>query len=492
MPRKIWKIWWSRPAGGRELLQLAVPLVVSTVSWTVMNFIDRMFLFWYSQSAIAAALAAGVTHFALLCFPLGIASYATTFVAQYHGADRSERIGAAVWQAVRFAGYTTPLLLLGIPLAPKLFALFGHDPEIQALEVLYFQVLTFGAGALVLGAALAAYFTGRGMTKVVMYVDCSAAVVNIVLDYLWIFGHAGFPKLGIEGAAWATVAALWMKVVVYLVVMLAPKSREAFGLVSGRRFDGLLMRRLLRFGAPSGLQLFVEVSAFTYFVLLVGMLGRDAMTATSLAFNVNSITFVPMFGLGMAVSTLVGQQLGRDAPNLAARAAWTGCQIGIVYSLLMGALYVSTPDLFLFGHAAGVATGEFQTLRATTALLLKFVAAYCLFDTVAVIFVSAIKGAGDTRFILGVTLLMSPVPIALAWAGINYFDAGLLWCWTVLTGWICTAAVIYLVRFLGGRWREMRVIEPDLDPQSLRVDLRAPLTGQIGPEIAAAAVEISP
>ena len=442
-----------------------------------MNFIDRMFLLWHSIPSMAAALPAGMTHFALLCFPLGVASYVNTFVAQYHGAERPERIGHAIWQAVRFAGCTIPLMMLTIPLAPLIFSLSGHDADVFWLEVIYFQVLAFGGGAMVMAAALASFFTGRGKTRVVMYVNTGAAVINMVLDYAWIFGNFGFPELGIEGAAWATVVSQWAKVVCYLAIMLIPKSRETFGLVSGRRFDWPLMVRLLRFGGASGLQMFVEIGAFTLFILLMGQLGRDAIASTTLAFNVNSIAFVPMLGLGLAVSTMVGQQLGRDQPDLAARATWTGLQIGLVYSSIMGLLYVSFPDMFLMGHASGMASGEFGRLRDTTVILLRFVAAYCLFDTIAIMFTSAIKGAGDTRFILIVSLVVSPIPVLLAWGGIALFGWGLLWCWVILTGWIWLTAVLYCVRFLRGKWRDMRVIEPSV------------LVGDLSPAVQSTIVE---
>jgi len=89
--------WWSRPCGGREVLRLALPLMISAGSWSVMLFVDRMFLFWHSTQAMAAAMPAGVLHFALVCFPLGVAVYVNTFVAQYKGAGRPGRIGVANW-----------------------------------------------------------------------------------------------------------------------------------------------------------------------------------------------------------------------------------------------------------------------------------------------------------------------------------------------------------------------------------------------------------
>lgn len=457
--------WWTRPCGGREVLTLALPLVVSTGSWSLMHFVDRMFLLWYSTEAMAAAMPAGVLHFMLVCFPLGMAMYVNAFVAQYHGAGRPDRIGLAVWQGARVGVLAAPLYLMTIPLAPAIFRLVGHAPEVACLEVVYYQVLTFGAGGMLISAAFATFFTGRGETRVVMIVDCSAVGLNLVLDYAWIFGRWGFPAMGIEGAAWATVVAQWVKVLVYWRLMMRPVHRRKYQLVAGRRFDAGLMRRIFYYGGPNGLQLLVEVAAFALFILLVGRLGTEAMTATTLAFNVNSVAFIPMMGLGIAVTTMVGQQLGRDRPDMAARATWTAFRMALGYMGTMAALYVCAPDLFLMGHASGVSAHEFAGLRALTVVLLRFVAVYCLFDAAWIIFTGAIKGAGDTRFILITSAVVSPLPVLAGWLGITLFGWGLLWCWVVLTAWISSLGTIYLARFLQGRWRSMRVIEPEAAEQ---------------------------
>ncbi len=452
--------WWTRPCGGREVLALALPLVISTGSWSVMHFVDRMFLLWHSTQAMAAAMPAGLLHFTLICFPLGLVTYVTTFVAQYHGAGRPERIGLAVWHGVRIGLFAIPLFLATIPLAPAIFRSVGHDPAVIDFEVIYYQVLTFGAGGMLISAGLSTFFTGRGQTRVVMLVDCSAMVLNMVLDYAWIFGRFGFPALGIEGAAWATVVALWFKVFVYWRLMMRPVHREKYQLIAGRRFDPALLARIVRFGGPNGLQLLVEVAAFSLFILFVGRLGADAMAATTLAFNVNSVAFVPMMGLGIAVTTMVGQQLGRNRPDMAARATWTAFRMTLVYMGTMALLYVLAPDLFLMGHAAGTSPEQFVQIRDVTIVLLRFVAAYCLFDAALICFASAIKGAGDTRFILLTNLAMAPLPVLGSWLGTSYLGLGLIWCWAVITLWIWLLGLIFLVRFLQGRWRSMRVIEP--------------------------------
>jgi MATE family multidrug resistance protein len=151
---------------------------------------------------------------------------------------------------------------------------------------------------------------------------------------------------------------------------------------------------------------------------------------------------------------------------MAARATWTAFLLAMIYMCAMSLLYVSVPGWFLMGHAAGMAPEEFEPLRALIVVLLRFVAVYGLFDAMNVVFMSALRGAGDTRFVFCTALCTSLVPLALAWLGIHHLGRGLYWCWMLITLWVCSAAWIYFARFLQGKWRTMRVIEPEVTPTS--------------------------
>ncbi|MCS7304444.1 MAG: MATE family efflux transporter [Thermoguttaceae bacterium] len=462
MRKFLWwvRYWWLGPCGGLEVLRVAWPLMVSMGSGAVMHFCDRIFLSWYAPQAMAAALPAGVLHFTLLCLPFGIAIYVNPFVAQYEGAGRFDRIGRVVWQGVWIGLVTGPLFLVTIPLAPYWFTAMGHSAELARLETLYYQILTYGASASICGGAMSAFFTGRRKTRVVMWVDSSAAALNVLLDYAWIFGHWGFPAWGIEGAAWATVVSQWYRVVVYLGLIFQPGIREKYGIVSGLRVDVQLLRRLLYYGTPNGLQLLAEVAAFTLMLLLIGRLGDEAMAATTAAFNVNSFAFVPTLGLGIGLTAMVGRELGRNRPDRATKAAWSAMVLAWLYMGSIAIWYVVMPDFFLLGYGAGMSPESFQSLRQTTTILLRFVAAYCLFDAMNVVFAAALKGAGDTRYIFLANLSLSAPPVVMIWLGVHYFNLGLWGCWVILTAWVYALGLAFLVRFLQGRWRQMRLIEP--------------------------------
>ncbi|MCH7753429.1 MAG: MATE family efflux transporter [Planctomycetes bacterium] len=461
LPRTDDHSWWRRPAGGREVLFVAVPLVVSSVSWTVLTFVDRMFLNWVSGTSMSAAFSAGMVWFAVFCLPLGICTYANTFVSQYHGDGQPEQIGPSMWQSVWVALLSMPLALACVPLAPLIFQLAGHSAKIAQQEILYFQILCAGGPAMLVAQGFSSFYSGRGHTWVVMLVDGVVALLNVALDYVWIFGLAGFPAMGIAGAAWATVASLWLKVAIYLVLVLRRKHREKFNTLSGMRFSRDLFGRLIYYGGPSGVQMVLEVLGFTTFVVLVGRIGAIETEATTMAFSISSFAYMPVWGFGMAATVLVGQHLGENRDDLAARAIWTTLAIALGYMGLLSSLFVLTPNLFLdvfFVHNTATAA-EQAAVHAMAAVLLRFVAAYCLFDAMAMVFVSAIKGAGDTRFVLKVSIVMASLLVGLSWLTIEVWQVGIYACWTVVTGWICAMGVVFWLRFLQGSWRSMRVIE---------------------------------
>ncbi len=440
---------------------MAAPLVVSSLSWTIMTFVDRMMLNWVSGTAMAAAFSASIAWFAVSCLPLGICSYANTFVAQYDGARQPEHVGRVIWQTVWIAVGFGALLLIAVPLAPPIFALAGHSPESYRYEVQYFQIMCLGAPAMFLAQAGGAFYSGRGQTWVVMIVDSAAAILNLVLDYCWIFGYAGFPAWGVAGAAWATVVSLWIKAIVYLLLPLQRRHRERFGTVIGLRWDPALGRRILYYGGPSGFQMLLDVTGFTVFVLLVGRLGAVETEATSMAFSISSLAFMPIFGLHIAVSVLVGERLGENRDDLAASATYTTLQIALAYMLVVSLSYVFAPELFLHGFFAGEAGGDPDRLavRHMATLLLQFVAAYNLLDATQMIFVGVLKGAGDTRFLLRVSLVLSGLLAGFTWLSVQVWKLNVFGCWMLVVFWCWLAAIIYLVRFWQGRWRTMRVIE---------------------------------
>ena len=467
------KTRWNSPGGYREVLVVAIPLILSTATWSVQHFVDRMFLTWYSPEAIAAAMPAGMLNFSMISIFMGTGGYATTFVAQYYGARQFHRIGPALWQGVYVSLLGGLVIVCAIPFAEPVFSLVGHSPLVQQNEVAYFKILCLGGGAYAASYALSGFFSGRGKTWPVLWVNIATTVVNLVLDYALIFGHWGFPELGIRGAGIATVVAGVFSLLMFFVLLSSGSNNDTFHTIKGWRLEKDLFVRLLRYGFPSGVQFFLEMAGFTAFVLLVGRLGIASLAATNIAFNINTLAFMPMIGCGIAVSVLVGQYLGGDKPDRAQSVVYSGFHLTLVYMLSIATAYVLVPDVFVAPFALRADPGGFSEIYGYSIILLRFVAVYSVFDTMNIIFCSAIKGAGDTRYVMLITVILSVfvfiVPVYLT---VVVFEFGLMVAWVFATVYITLLGFIFYLRFLGGKWKTMRVIErreevPMLKPTKL-------------------------
>lgn len=451
---------WSEEGGYREFLVLAIPLILSTGAWSIQHFVDRMFLTWHSPEAIAASLPAGWLNFSLLSLFIGTASYVNTFVAQYYGARRFEKIGASVWQGIFFSAGGTLLMWLWIPVAPALFRMVGHVSAVQVLEVQYFQILCWGSFFPIVSSALSGFFSGLGRTWTVMVVNFTTTAVNLVLDYFLIFGRGPFPEMGIRGAAIATVIAGAVSAFLFFFMFVRKPFRRNFATWKARFFDRELFSRLLRFGLPNGVQFFLDMLGFSLFVLLVGRLGTEALAATNIAFNINSLAFLPMVGSGIAVSILVGQRIGEGRVELAEKSVWSAAHLTFLYMSFVALAYWFFPELFLKPFMARSDLETYRDVFRYGALLLKFVAFYSLFDTMNIVFASAIKGAGDTRFVMRVAVALSwAVMVVPTYIVCVVYRGSLFLAWSFATAYIVLLGFIFLLRFLYGPWRSMKVIE---------------------------------
>lgn len=452
---------WNGEGGYRQLLSLAFPLIVSTGSWSLQHFVNRVFLAWYSPEAIAASTPAGILNYTLTSLFIGTAGYVNTFVAQYQGAGRPERIGPSVWQGLYVSLLGAVGMACAIPLANPVFGWIGHAEEIRQLESVYFRILCLGAFPAIASSALAGFFSGRGEPWPVMWANLLATAVNILLDYLLIFGAAGCPELGIAGAAVAANLSMVAALLVYVALLVRESREDRFRLRRGWRLDPELFIRLLRYGLPAGVQFFIDLAGFTAFLLIVGRLGMTSLAATNVAFNINTLAFMPMIGLSLAVTILVGQHLGGDQPPLAERCVRSGLHLTLLYMGTVAACYVLVPDLFLAPYALHAPPGAFEEIRALATVLLRFVALYSLFDVLSIVYAGALKGAGDSRFVmwmisgLSVGILILPTYVALEVLG-----AGILTGWVIATVYVSVLGLAFYLRFSGGAWKSMRVIEP--------------------------------
>ncbi len=444
----------------REALRLAWPLIVSTGSFTVMTFVDRLFLAWYSAEAIQAALPAGLLAFTLVCGFMALAAYANTFVAQYFGAGDLRGCSRSTAQGIFLALLSFPVLLALIPVGLWLMRVAGHPAGVLELERPYFITLMLGCVTTPLNAALSSFFTGRGRTGVTMIANLVANGLNIILDYVMIFGHWGCPRMGVVGAAVATNIAGVVGVAILAGLYFGREQNHFFQTRATFRYDHALFWRMVRFGLPSGIHLALDLASFTIFVMLTGRISPVALAASNIALSINILSFMPLIGLGIAASTLVGQYQGRGDADTAARAGWAAFHIGLGYMLLMGSSFILFPTAY-FGLFAdrGAQTVALADVLPTGRVLLVIMAVWGLADAACLIIGNALKGAGDTRFVMYYSMAVSwfllvPGELLL----VEWLQAGILTAWAWMAFDIILLGTGLIWRFKSGAWRKIDVL----------------------------------
>ena len=462
-----------------EVLSTAWPLMLSTGLFSVTLFVDRWMLYGFSDSAAAAALGAGTILWSINCLPIGICGYTNTFVAQYLSANRPSRALQVVWQGVLLGLLCGPFLFAIGLFSEPLFSLVGHERHLAEQEAEYFVWLIPGTWATIIASSLTGLFSGSGRSMILLYTDMVVTVVNGVLDYVLIFGVFGFPAMGVRGAALASSIALILKLVV-LAWMASRDFRRKSGIMHANqeletveergtrvrdllKRDWPLMQRLVHFGWPAGVSVVAEAWCFTAIMVFVGRLGDQAAAATTLALNVNLLAFIPLVGLGTAIGVLVGKYLVQEQVEKAKRMVFSGLLIGIAYSLIFVILYGFFPEWVMTIYSFDSDPERFEKMRPVLKPLLYFIACYCVFDAFQMVFVGALKGAGDTRFVLGghlfagIATLIGGIAFS-TWEGMG----GLYYWWSVITVWVILLAVIFTLRYLQGGWQTKRVIEAQI------------------------------
>lgn len=451
---------WSRENGYKSVFLMAFPLILSTSSWSIQQFVDRMFLSWYSPVALAASMPAGILSFALVSLFLGTSAYTSTFIAQYMGAKRNDRVAPSMWQGVYFAVIGGILVGITFFFADPIFRFIGHEAAIQVLEITYWKYMTAGAIFPILLGAISGFFNGRGKTYPVMWTSFIATGTNIILNYTFIFGHFGFPEMGIGGAGLATVLSQIVNIFILVCLAVYGKQHRSFKIVARKRFELKLFLRLMKFGLPNGIQFFLDIVSFSMFILIIGRIGLVELAATNIVMNISMLTFMPMIGLGIAISVLVGQALGSNKPYMAERATSSGLQLSMLYTSVFVALYLIIPDIFIYPFASNADPTNFESIRQHALTAMKFVAFWAICDTIHIVVASSLKGAGDTRFIMLTTVVLSVGVLLLP----TYFllevaDKGLVSAWTVGAFYIFITAITLLVRYIYGPWRTIKVID---------------------------------
>ena len=446
-----------RSVSYREILRLVWPLALGMANNAIMQFTDRVFLARESTASLEAVLPASILAILFIGFFQSVVAYSGTFVAQYHGAGDPEGCSRSCRAGLLLSLASGLVLALFIPLGRLICDWSGHSPDVLLREKTYYTIVMSGGFFLCAAMAVQSFFTGIGRTRIVFWVNVLGNAANILLDYLLIFGCGPIPASGIAGAAVATVAAQALQFAVLLSFAIPFLKRHpptsTFHLSS---FAFHL--KILRFGSPAGIYSVLNILSFAIFVFLTGRVGDMAFAVSNSVFTVNYLLYAPIEGFAVGVGTLVGQCQGAGDPDGAAQACHRTLFLSELYITVasLSVLVFYRPILGLFMSDA--ATFDQAAFMSLGFVLFVLMVAWQCFDCADVVLSGALKGAGDTRFVM-LWMLFAAFGFWLPLLFLVY------WKWPTMPAlWSTMIAYVVLIcfgtawRWRRGPWRSIRLI----------------------------------
>jgi MATE family, multidrug efflux pump len=443
----------------RELLAIALPMLASHACETVMTFTDRLFLSRLGPEQMSAAMAGGLTSFMMMTFFMGLIGYATALVAQYLGSGQKDRCALALTQAALIAIVAWPIILLARPLAHWLFEMTDIAPEQLAPQKVYFDIVLYAVGIGLLRTSLSSFFSGIGRTRMVMVSALVAMVVNIVMNYVLIFGKLGLPAMGIRGAAYGTVIGGVCGLLVLAGAYFAPRTRREYGVMRALRFDAGCMRTLLRFGYPAGLEMLLNLAAFNAMILTFHSRGLMTATAVTIVFNWDMVSFVPLMGIGIGVTSLVGRYMGAGRPDIAHRATMSGLKSGWAYSSVILLLFVFLPEHLVEMFRPAGEDPVYAEAAPLAIFMIRLASVYVLTEAVSVVFSGALRGAGDTFWAMCISVAVHWITVPILLVMLHGFGCSARTAWMVLVVVFLNFSTLFYLRYRSGKWRRIHVVQ---------------------------------
>ena len=455
------------PASLKILMALAVPMILSRATQSVMTFADALMVEHLGPQAIAASATGGFNCFLVMILPMGTVFIVQSFVSQLVGANDRDATPRFAWYGLVIAAASGLLAIATIPLIDPLLGLADFSPAVRDLMSEYMAIRMFSVAAVVGIEVIGNWYGGLGNTWMALVASIISMVCDLFLNWVLIYGNLGAPEMGVNGAALSTTigscigftflaVAFWRRWGMAIGGAPAPARRHPFRFLTMRE-----LKRVLRFGIPNGLNWFAEFAAFQLFVNSVfASLGDDTLAALQVVIAINSVAFMPAFGLASAGAILAGQAIGRGEKSavwpqvkmtIAVAAVWM-CTIGITY------LIFPEPLLRLFDSKD---RAPIFVEVGITMLLIS--AAWQLFDAIGITLSETLRAAGDTTWTAAARLVLAWVIfVPSGYVVVKVYDGGPVGAMLCLVAYIALLAGAFAYRFKSGAWKRIELIEPKL------------------------------
>ena len=445
-------------------LSIALPMVISQATDTLMFFTDRLFLTRYKEGQgefyLNATLTGGITFFFLCGLFIIIANFTNTITAQYFGAKKYHQCAKVGIQSFYFGIFTFPLVLLLYFFVPFLFRLFNHNPIQNELQVIYTQMLILGGIFAIIRSGISGFFIGIGNTSIVMIANIIGLIINIPLNYMLINGVWIFPELGIVGAAIATILSSIVSLCIQLLRYFGRKIHEQYNTRKLLSLDTSILKKLIRFGTPVGIEALVGVGAFNYFVLLMNNYGTIVGSAVTIAINWDSMFFIPMIGAQFSTTSLVGRYMGAKDIKSVQRVARTSFTIIVLYALFVIACFLVFTHYFIIPFLSTMSKPD--KVYPLAKIMVRTACIYLLADAANLTFTGVLKGAGDTKVSMYIFLSISIVFITVTYTLVQRNIVAPMGAWVIFIGYAFAIGIGMIIRYLQGKWKTIKVIEEEI------------------------------
>jgi multidrug resistance protein, MATE family len=467
----------TQPSPIREVWSIAWPVVLTMMSYTVMQFVDALMVSRVDAISVAAQGNGSVWSFTIISFLFGIVTMVNTFVSQNIGAGKPEEAARYAWAGIWLSVIAWIALLIPFGfLLPTIFRMMHPgEPRLVELETAYAQILLFGGVVTVVTKAIAQFFFGTQRPRVIAVAAITGNIVNLIGNSILIFGEAGLPAwgipgipgtpaLGVAGAAIATLIGVAVEGAIPLAIFLSRRSHERYRSRSVWRFDAKRTLELIRLGWPNALQFSNEIICWAIFMsYLVGLFGPLHLVAGWGTLRYMHMAFMPAVGFSVATTSLVGKYIGAGQPDVAAQRARVAVGMAMVYMTVCGLIMAIFREDLLHVFTLGEETAPedaAEILRIGSGMMIC-AAIFQTFDALGIVYSGALRGAGDT-------VVPGVLTVVLSWSvivGGGWLLATRVPEWSSLGPWIASAVYIILLgfamagRFESGRWRSIKLVE---------------------------------
>jgi len=432
--------------------KLAAPVMLGMLGHTFVAFIDNIMVGQLGTAELAAVSLGNSFMFIAMSIGIGFSTAITPLIAEADSSNNLQQARATFKNGLFLCTVLGVLLFLMVFFAKPLMYLMQQPEEVVALAIPYLDLVAFSLIPLIVFQAIKQFSDGMSMTKYPMYATLLANIVNVVLNYLFIFGKFGFPELGIVGAAYGTLASRII-MVIYLWILLSYKERSK-RIMNNLKFfvlDVLMIKKIINLGSLSAMQMFFEVAIFTAAIWLSGLLGKNPQAANQIALNLSSMTFMVAMGLSVASMIRVGNQKGLRNYRELRRIAFSIFLLGMIFATIFAILFFIfhnvMPTIYVdLGDELNY-TDNMEVISIASKLLIA-AAFFQISDSIQVVVLGALRGLQDVK----IPTILTFISYWCVGFPVSYFLGseemyGSFGIWLGLLAGLTTASILLFIRF---------------------------------------------